>query len=176
MQDRASVSWEGVKESAQEQDRDRDWSENALLTTNLRVTDLDLTQGAPISKWEHGATLWNSISALHSRVEVKAATLAVDALTTTVASHEDELTQIFEKTSGFQSGLVSRLTTLINRMDALEGDGTRGEDMVDTMDDLRKKIDELSNDRIHDRLRIESLEARLESGSDQYKLMSRDSL
>jgi hypothetical protein len=85
---------------------------------------------------------------------------------------EAELTTMFDPTLKMRNGFEVQMEAMEIRLNALEEGENQGTDSAE----LVARIPDLEQLRVGDRIWIESLESRLDTGSDRYKLNSLVSL
>ena len=136
--------------------------EEVIDTTNLRVLELTHNIGEADFSEYAGTSLWNLISLLSNGLKtVEEQGYAIKA----------ELTTMFDATMKMRNGFEVQMDTMECRLNALEDGENQGPDS-----ELVSRIRDLEQLRVGDRIWIESLESRLDTGSDRYKLNSLVSL
>ncbi len=153
---------------------DRTWSDSNARTTAQRVTDLEVSVGCPTSNWIYGSTVWSSLAGLASTVETacgNAISAGID-----INNLDKEFQAMFTSMSSFKSTLTDKLTSVSNRVDLVESQSlasmTAAEiaRLVESVDTMSEKVSKLEKERIKDRIEIESLQTRLETGTARFEL------
>ena len=163
-----------VLEMANDLLSDRTWADTNARSTAHRVTNLEVSVGAPVSNWIYGSTVWSSLAGMASTLE----TACGDSISAglDVRTLETEFQAMFSAMSGFKSSMSEKLTTVSNRVDLVESQSLSSMTsldvarLVESVEDMSLKVDRMEKDRIRDRAEIESLQTRLETGTARFEL------
>ena len=154
--ERVETIWKRVEVADQ-------WVEEVVETTNLRVSEMEHNIGQADFSEYAGTSLWNSISLLSDGL--KTVEDQGDAM-------EAELTTMFEATLKMRDGFEFQMEAMERRLSALEEGDNQGTDSAE----LVARIRDLEQLRVGDRIRLEGLESRVDTGTNRYELNSSVSL
>lgn len=142
----------------------RTWNEEAITTTADRVTELELTTGEVGSEDPIADTLWNSIQALNSRINLLEG--RVSKVEKQVEAQERDLEAQFKTMRGLKENLEIKLRQTDHRMDAIESSVASPAGALDVIvltekvEELAKELEDMANARINALERLEALEAK----------------
>jgi hypothetical protein len=137
----------------------RAWTDTNAQESLQRVTDL---------------TLWSSLSGIASAMENVSVT-AVSAMAS-ANKLDDEFQHMFSAVTDFKSSMSAKLSSVSGRVDMVESQSLASmstseiERLVSTVESMSQKVERLEGDRVKDRLQIEALQTRLESGTARFEL------
>ena len=172
--ERSSALEEAVIQMNHEVHMNQTWSEDAVLATSSRITDVEVGVGLAPNPWEHGQTIWESIeSAVH--LTRNAPTIAAfTRLDSEVTQHEDELTQMFEETSKMRRKVEKDIAFVTQRVEDVSAQVSSpafdANTLVASVNALEARIVVLEHQRNFDRAEIERLQSGLETGDISYEI------
>ena len=153
---------------------DRAWADSNAQSSFQRVTDLELSLGRPASNWSYGGTVWSSLSGIADAVE-NLSSISVSA-GAAVANVEGEFQSMFEAVSAFKNSVGAKLSSIGSRIDMVESQSLSSmslseiERLVSSVENMSSKVTQMEKDRLRDRIEIEALQTRLESGTARFEL------
>ena len=153
---------------------DRTWSDSNARSTAQRVTDLEVSVGLPTANWTYGSTVWSSLAGLASTVETAcgdsiAASLDINNL-------DREFQAMFTSISAFKSTMSDKVAAMSNRVDFVESQSLASMStpeiarLVESVESMSNRVSMLEKERIRDRIEIEALQTRLETGTARFEL------
>ena len=163
-------------------DEDRKWADSEIESSNRRITDLELALGSPRSNWNYGPTIWESMGAVATVVESGPSAEDVNQSWAGVSKLTAEFDSMFKAVTSFRTRIGNDLSHLSNKLGALEAGSVGGnpgsvnparfDALVSQMDDMVARIEDLEINRLRDKATIDSLQTRLEVGSQRFELRS----
>ena len=155
------------------------WATDGVDQASLRVTELEQRLGAPTGTHP---TVWSAIDTL-----TQDHVLAKAASDTKFSDVDNEFNQMFTGVTAFQNKVNSSIASLSAQAPTAPTNAPSGAPstsapsnapdplvaaMNATMEALKADLDQLQLERAADRARIESLESRLETGTDQVEVQT----
>ena len=167
---------QSVLDLAFTQRTDTEYVDEAIETTNLRVSDLEVMVGVAPDDKGLAPNLWTSVaqSFLDNQglsADVSLARSRVDDIRKKVAEHEDELNKLCAVSSGAFHDIKQNVLTVSKRVDDLELEehfGTarmRDEDTENALGEMLSRIEDLEELRTKDRMALEELQTSQEGSS-----------
>ena len=136
--------------------------------TEVRVTELELLglSSFPNIK-EKVLQAASATTALEDKVRLMSD--QVNRSATLVSQHDSELQEIFSNIKSFKEVMENKMKAMQRTLDRLEGDVTGGsyDALAAEFSEAQTVVHNLKKERIADRLRIESLEARISTGKEE---------
>ena len=154
---------------------DRTWADANAQSSFQRVTDLELSLlGSPATNWSYGGTVWSSFAGIADVLEnISAVSVSAG---TAVANVEGEFQSMFESVSAFRNSVGAKLSSLGLRVDMVKSQSLSAmslseiENLVGSVEIVSSKVAQMEKYRIKDRIEIEALQTRLESGTACFEL------
>ena len=162
-------------------DEDRRWADSEIESSNRRITDLEISMGSARENWTYGPTIWESVGAIATSVEAGPSAEDVTQSWSAVSKLASEFESMFSAVSSFKSTVGMEINHLSNKLASLEagtGDTSGGSNpaeiaaITDMMNIMSARIEEMERERVRDRAAIDSLQTRLEVGSQRFELRS----
>ena len=161
------------------------WSTAGIDQASLRVTDLEKRLGVPLGSY---STVWAAVSDLSASAEQ--AELKLQDSTAKFSLVDNEFSQMFSGVTKFQNDVNSAIASINTKLNALssgsqpvtlggphllaESQSATSPSSSSLTADLQAELTQLCKDRAADQSRIESLESRLETGSDKVEVQTDD--
>ena len=174
---------QSVMELSVAQAADTEYVDNAVESTNLRVSDLEVMVGVVPQVKGLAPNLWTSVAEAFQDIQTLASDMMAsktrtEVINQQVSDHEDELNKLFSISSGALSDIKQNVLTVSKRVDALDLEQHllhskgRDADTEDCLGDLLERIEDLEDNRRRDRTLLEELQAS-QGGSDAFPYMVR---